>query len=259
MRTTRKIFFFSLLTLHISAQDTSLFFRNAFTSGAFRLPYRFLTPPNTIAEDGSVKKYPLVIFLHGAGERGIDNSKQLMHGAAMFTTKENLNEYPCFVIAPQCPENQKWVDTDWKQDEQIFPEDPTVPMSVVMQLIDSILFNYPIDATRIYITGLSMGGFGTWDLACRLNSRIAAIVPVCGGGDEHKAILLKDIPVWAFHGELDKLVKPKRSINMVNAVKKAGGRAKLTLYKDAGHDSWTKTYSNPDVIKWMFAQKRKQI
>jgi predicted peptidase len=234
-------------------QDTALYQRFDFHQDNFRLPYRVLSPQG----QQSGKKYPLVIFLHGAGERGNDNSKQLMHGAKIFTKPFNLKNYPCYVLAPQCPENLKWVDTDWKQDKQIFPETPTLPMKVLMVLVDSFIKANNIDTCRIYITGLSMGGFGTWDLACRMNTRIAGVVPVCGGGDEDKAEMMKNIPVWAFHGEKDPLVKPFRSANMVNAIKKAGGTARLTMYKNTGHDSWTKTYDNPEVIKWLFAQRCK--
>ena len=238
------------------AQDTSLFLRYSFSSGNFKLPYRLLTP-HVIEQDTGFYRYPLVIFLHGAGERGKDNSKQLMHGAKVFATAENLEKYPCFVLAPQCPENLKWVDTDWKLDKQIFPESPTLPMKVLMQLVDSFIKTHKVDTSRIYITGLSMGGFGTWDLACRMNKKVSAIVPVCGGGDEGKAPLLTSIPVWAFHGANDPLVKPFRSSNMVNAVNKAGGEAKLTMYENTGHDSWTKTYSDPEMLKWLFSQRRK--
>jgi predicted peptidase len=237
----------------LQAQDTSLFRRCDFSREGFHLPYRLLTP-QPIAKG---KQYPLVIFLHGAGERGDDNAKQLIHGAKIFTKPFYRKHYPCFVLAPQCPEEQKWVDTDWKGDKQIFPETPTVPMKVLIALIDSFIKANNVDTSRIYVTGLSMGGFGTWDLAYRMNTRIAAVVPICGGGDEDKAEMIKSIPAWAFHGDKDPLVKPFRSANMVNAINKAGGKARLTMYRNAGHDSWTRTYDNPEVIKWMFSQKRK--
>jgi predicted peptidase len=128
-------------------------------------------------------------------------------------------------------------------------------MGALLELIEKTMKDYPIDPERVYVTGLSMGGYGTWDLMARRPKLIAAAIPVCGGADEHTAEKIQHIPVWVFHGDQDTAVAPERSRNMVAALKKAGGSPKYTEYKGVGHDSWTATYNNADVMQWLFAQK----
>jgi predicted peptidase len=221
-------------------------------AGGRKLPYRLLKP---MAVDGT-KKYPLVVFLHGAGERGDDDEKQLVHGVPEFLKKENREQYPCFLAAPQCPEGQKWVDVDWGADANPQPKEPSEPMRLVLELVDSLQKDYPIDAKRIYITGLSMGGFGTWDAIARKPEQFAAAVPICGGGDEATASKIAKIPIWVFHGGKDNVVKPSRSRNMIEALKKAGGEPKYTEYPDEGHASWVPAYKDAEMMKWLFAQRR---
>src|SRR4051812_12672147 len=145
-------------------------------------------------------KVPLVVILHGAGERGSDNSAQLKYGAPLF---EKANEkYPCYVLVPQCPKDQKWVDWDWSKAFTNQPAEMTWPTKVLMQMIEEFPKNNPdVDTDRIYLTGLSMGGYGTWDLLTRFPERFAAGIPICGGGDTSKAAALVKIPIWAFHGD----------------------------------------------------------
>ncbi len=177
------------------------------------------------------KRWPLLLFLHGAGERGRDLELVKKHGPPRLIAEGH--EFPFIVVSPQCPARQWWSN------------------DVLSALLDEIIANYRVDERRVYLTGLSMGGYGTWGLACEHPERFAAIVPICGGGNRLLAHALKHVPVWAFHGAKDDVVPVAESEKMVAAVKAAGGRAKLTIYPDAGHDSWTATYANPALYKWL--------
>jgi predicted peptidase len=216
------------------------------------IPYRLLEPPRL--EKG--KLYPLVIFLHGAGERGDDNEAQLVHGVAEFARAERVEKYPCFLAAPQCPKDQRWADVDWTKESHEMKPEPTEPGRLTLELVEALKKDYPIDPNRVYITGLSMGGFGTLDLLCRQPETFAAGVIVCGGGDERQAEKLAATPLWFFHGLKDNAVKPIRSKNMVEALKKAGGNPKLTEYPDVAHNSWVPAYKDDEMFAWLFAQKR---
>lgn len=218
------------------------------------LPYRLLRPKGY----DSTKRYPLVIFYHGAGERGDDNVKPLVHGMNDFASDDVMEKYPCFVIAPQCPEGDQWVDAPWSADSHKMREQPTKPMQLSLDLVTSLQAEFSIDERRLYVTGLSMGGFGTWDALQRYPNRFAAAVPICGGGDPAFAKQLAHIPIWAFHGDADTAVKPIRSRDMINALKAAGGSPKYTEYPGVGHNSWAATYANRDLYAWLFAQKRRQ-
>jgi predicted peptidase len=217
------------------------------------LPFRLLKPLNYNPKE----QYPLVVFLHGAGERGDDNDKQLVHGVPEFLTPENRKDYPCFLIAPQCPEGKKWVEVDWSAESEIQPKGPSEPMRLTLGLIDQMRKDYPIDAKRIYVTGLSMGGFGAWDVIARRPDLFAAAVPICGGGDETTATKIAKIPIWAFHGAKDPAVNVNRTRHMIAALKKAGGEPKYTEYPDEGHASWVPAYKDAAMMKWLFAQKKK--
>ncbi len=217
------------------------------------LPYRLLTPDST---DGKV---PLVLLLHGAGERGNDNQAQLKHGAPLFLKKEVQEKFPAYVLVPQCPKDQKWVDWDWSQPFTKQPTEPAAPMKLVLAVLDTLLKEHQdIDQDRIYVTGISMGGFGTWDLATRFPGRFAAIAPICGGGDPEKASSLANVPVWTFHGNADPVVTVEQTRRMVDAIQKSGGRPLYTEYANVNHDSWSNAYSEPMLLPWMFAQKRHQ-
>lgn len=217
-----------------------------------KLPYRLLKPRDYDAK----KQYPLVILLHGAGERGTDNTAQLVHGAGDFASDRIMESYPAFVIAPQCPVDKQWVEVPWTADEHRMPEQPATPLRQTLELMAELQKELSIDARRLYITGLSMGGFGAWDAIQRHPDRFAAAAVVCSGGDETLAKTIKDVPVWAFHGEEDGAVKVRRSRDMIAALKAAGGQPKYTEYPGVGHNSWTATYSDPELYKWLFAQRR---
>lgn len=218
--------------------------------GVGKLPYRIYTPRPI--EDETV--YPLIVFMHGAGERGSDNTTQLKHGVgSIIRFIERFNQ-PAFVIAPQVADGHQWVDTPWSDDAHVLPKSPSASMSLLLGLIDSVNQTLPIDRRRIYITGISMGGFGTWDLLMRRPDEFAAAIPICGGGDETSAHLIRDIPVWVFHGGDDQVVKTHRSRNMIEALEGVAGRPRYTEYPGIGHDSWTVTYDNPEVLHWLFEQ-----
>ncbi len=215
-----------------------------------KLKYRFYNP----SKNKSGKKYPLVVHFHGAGSRGDNNISQL-YLAQKVTDGKYIKKYPCFVFAPQCPSGKKWVDTDWTKLSHKQPLKPNAQMAMAMAAIDEIIKKYPVDEQRIYVYGQSMGGFATWDIICRRPNMFAAAVPVCGGADETKASKIAHVPVWAFHGALDPVVKPARSKNIVAALKKAGGDPKYTEYPKVKHNAWSYSYS-PKLFEWMFKQKK---
>ncbi len=221
-------------------------------SGGGTLPYRLLSPE--VVEEG--KTYPLVVFLHGAGERGNNNEAQLVHGIIEFCRPENRQKYPCFLVAPQCPAGQWWSKIDRTTAKPTMSKEPSESGGLVLELIAALQKEYPIDSRRIYLTGLSMGGYGTWDLLCRRPELFAAAVPICGGGDETQAEKIAKIPIWVFHGALDPAVPVQRSREMVAALEKAGGHPLYTEYPDEGHASWVPAYRAPAMMKWLFAQKR---
>lgn len=233
-----------------NAQQTpsALFDKLVYASKKDSIPYRLLKPVNP----GAKERYPLIIFLHGAGERGNDNESQLSHIVDFFTDNRDRAKYPCYVVAPQCPKRQTWAEHN---NDGSMRKDPTPPTKMVIELIDKIGKEFPIDPSRIYIAGLSMGGFGTWDLMARLPNKFAAAVPICGGGDVRTAASIKHIPVWAFHGAKDDVVSPKRSRAMVHALREAGGLPGYTEYPDIEHNSWVWALREPHLLPWLFKQK----
>jgi predicted peptidase len=228
-----------------------------YTGGEYKdeeFHYRVLRPAKI--EEG--RKYPLVVFLHGAGERGDDNQAQLKYFPEMMAQPEYREKYPCFVIAPQCREGKSWSGFGRRRNREASDaNEPSDQLKVVMQILETHIKNEPIDTKRIYLTGLSMGGYGSWDWAAREPDRFAAVVPICGGGDESKADRLVKLPIWAVHGDEDEAVPVERTRTMIAAIKKAGGNPKYTELKGVGHNSWTPAYTDPDgVVKWMFEQKK---
>lgn len=219
------------------------------------MPYRFLVPRRYNAR----KAYPLVLFLHGAGERGEDNLKTCKHALPEFSSDYVMEKYPAFVIAPQVPDDESWTKADLglllKGPSAADPE-PYRSLRLAMEIVEQVRKQYNIDPHRIYITGISMGGYGTWDALWRWPELFAAGAPICGGGDVTKAPLIAKTPIWVFHGGADPTVPVAKSREMVEAVKQAGGTVKYTEYPGVKHDSWTQTYRNPEFYKWLFAQKK---
>jgi len=238
-----------------SLGQTELFEKRIFENENFNLPYRLCIPENM----DSCMQYPLVLYLHGAGERGNDNEITLKHGVLNFVSEENRQSYPCFIVVPQCPPKFRWVEVDWDLPSHTIPHEISVPLYQTMLLLDTLIEYFPIDTNRIFVTGLSMGGFGTWDLISRYPDFFAAAVPVCGGADTSFAQKLTHIPIWTFHGEQDKIVLPSRSIDMVNLINNKGGSARLTLYPSTGHNAWVKAYENPKMMMWLFSQTRQKV
>jgi predicted peptidase len=178
------------------------------------------------------KKYPLLVHIHGAGGRG--NNLDLLKKAGPLYEIENGRKLPFVVIAPQC-----YTDTWFEIFEKL------------LEFIENMINSDYVDKTRVYLSGVSMGGYTAWQAAMSRPEWFAAMVPVCGGGMYWNASRLKNIPVWAFHGALDNVVYVTESINMVNAVNKAGGSAKLTIYPDVGHNSWEKAFATDELYLWL--------
>ncbi len=220
--------------------------------GRDTLPYRLQAPLSIQAG----QKYPLVIGLHGAGERGHDNERTLTWFAPLANDTLRI-QYPAFVLIPQCPKERRWCEVDWSLPSHVIPAEPSIPMRVLIELIDDMVKKYPIDSERIYVTGLSMGGFGTFDLLARKPDLFACAVPICGGADTATAERVKHVPMWIFHGALDRVVIPERSRDMVAALRRVGALPQYTEYPNIEHGSWKPTYANPDVWRWMFAQRKR--
>lgn len=180
--------------------------------------------------------WPLMLFLHGAGERGDDLELVKTHGPPKIV--ETKKDFPFILVSPQCKAGQWWESIE------------------LTALLDEIVAKHKVDKDRIVVTGLSMGGFGTWSLAAYTPNRFAAIAPICGGGEPYWTRQFAHVPVWAFHGGKDRLVPPERSQAMVDALTKHGGDPKLTIYPEAEHNSWTATYDNPELYDWLLQQKR---
>lgn len=247
-----------------NAQDSlslSLFEKEGYmsTSGEF-LPYRILKPKVI----DSTLRYPLVLFLHGAGERGDDNEAQLTHGVKTFLKERIRSEFPCFVLAPQCPVEGYWssakfsrekypIDFDFNYSYEITPA-----LDAAIELLKSYRNDDYIDTTRIYITGLSMGGMGTFEAVARYPELFAAAAPVCGGGDP-KAYnkTTAEVPFWIFHGDKDGVVPVENSRRMYDRLVQLGGKVRYKEYPDVNHNSWENAYDEVILLPWMFLKSKK--
>lgn len=222
------------------------------------IPYRILYP----AGFDPSKKYPLLLFLHGAGERGHDNQAQLVHGSSLFLEKQA--QFPAIVVFPQCPKDRYWssVKIDRSQPKYKFEYDykstkETPELSAVMDLLKDLARKHKIDRKRIYIMGLSMGGMGTFEAITRHPRVFAAAVPVCGGGDPSLVgKFAKKVPLWVFHGADDTVVNVDYSREMVKAIESAGGKVKYTEYPGVNHNSWDNAFAEPELLPWLFSQKK---
>ena len=236
-----------------AALQDSPFTAHSVTVEGFATPYRLLAPAKV--EQG--KSYPLVLFLHGAGERGDDNEQQLVHFAGAMGEDPLRAKYECFVLAPQCPESDRWCEVDWAAEESTpFEDVPTKPMRGAIAALHEVLRAHPVDADRILLTGLSMGGYGAWDLATRHPEWFAAVAPVCGGGDESQATRMAGLPISVWHGGADGVVPPRRSRVMVEALKKVGADVAYHELEGVRHDSWTAAYAEDGLLDWFFTQRR---
>ena len=191
---------------------------------------------------GSKTKWPLMLFLHGAGECGSNIDAVAAHGPPKLAAA-GKRDFPFVIVSPQCPYRDWWSNP--------------LQVEALGKLLDDIVSRYRIDRKRIYVTGLSMGGFGTWSLAARFPRRFAAIAPICGGGNPAAAPRVAHVPAWVFHGAKDEAVPLKKSQEMVKALRKAGGKPRFTIYPEAGHDSWSAAYDNPALYQWLLKQSRR--
>lgn len=217
------------------------------------IAYRLMRPEH-VEKD---RKYPLVVFLHGAGERGDDNLAQLKYLPTWLAEPAMRRAHPCYVLAPQCRKNQLWAPFDWS-DKRSSPitDEPTIDLAGAIAALERVMSEESVDPARVLLTGLSMGGYGSWEWAMRMPDRFAAVVPICGGGDERQAARLINLPTWCFHGDADNVVPVERSRTIVAAIREAGGSPRYSELPGVGHDSWTPAYRDPDLLEWLFAQKR---
>ena len=217
------------------------------------LPYRLHVPARP--EPGRL--YPLVVHMHGAGSRGTNNVDQIRTGGADFLKWVVSRGEEFVFIAPQCPKKQMWIAAPWSAREHRMAEKPTPWLARAIEIIDDAVKRYPVDPDRVYVMGISMGGYATWELLQRRPKLFAAALPCCGGGDTTLASSLTDIAVWAFHGDADNVVPVYRSQSMVAAIRAAGGRKiRYREYPGVKHNSWTPTFRDPKVFEWLFAQRR---
>lgn len=200
------------------------------------LPYLLYLPEEYDAR----RAWPLLLYLHGSGERGTDLELVKRHGPPKLIAEGQ--PFPFIVVSPQCAKFEGWM----------------TKLHVLGLLLDEIESTYAIDTARLYVTGNSMGGYGTWGLAIVYPQRFAAIAPICGGGDPSAVCEIKDVPVWTFHGAKDTVIPVEHSEQMVEHLKACGGNVQFTIYPDGEHDAWTRTYANPQLYTWLLAQNKEE-
>ncbi len=259
----KKLIPFVLLMLgcisFVKAQTTNPYQKLYYVKGNDTLPYRLLLPDNYDAN----KKYPFILFLHGSGERGSDNESQLVHGSKLFLIDSIRKKYPAIVVFPQCPTNSFWSNVEIKMNPDSsrsfnfeLTRKPSVAMIMLQDLVQQLMQHFPINQKRMYVGGLSMGGMGTFELVARNPKMFAAAFPICGGGDSATAYKMKKVSWWIFHGAKDNVVLPKYSEQMVHALQQAKAKVKFTVYPEAGHNSWDNAFTEPNLFKWLFSNKK---
>lgn len=240
----------------VAAQDE--YERSVFVSSSGdSLNYRLLVPEVMYAGE----KYPLVLFLHGAGERGNDNEKQLTHGGQMFLNPVNREKYPAFVLFPQCPESGYWAYESRPQSfipaqMPVGKEMPSV-FQTVKELLDMYLANPQVDKSRVYIIGLSMGAMGTYDMVSRFPDIFAAAVPICGTVNPTRLSAARNVAFRIFHGDADDVVPVAGSRQAYKALKAVGASVEYIEFPGCNHGSWNPAFNYPDFMKWIFTQKKK--
>ncbi|HEV2482996.1 MAG TPA: prolyl oligopeptidase family serine peptidase [Puia sp.] len=246
-------FLVCIMVAGLAQAQPSRFSREKYIENDDTLQYRMLFP-----DADRMRKYPLVIFLHGSGERGSDNDAQLKWGVMNFATDQNMLAHPAIVIAPQCPEHQQWssVTANNERTRMTLNAEPSKSMHLLIDLIRQLETKMPIDTDRIYITGLSMGGYGTYDALERYPHLFAAAVPVCGAGDTSRAKSIAHIPMWIYLGAEDPAVNPLNGLAMLEALTNAGAHPGFTQYPEVGHFSWLGAYSDPLMMEWLFRQHK---
>lgn len=240
-----------LFSNRLSAQPKGDFVSDIFVSSKNdSLPYQLIPPTNF----DSTKNYPIILWLHGKGERGNDNKRQIATIEKwIFDSLANENRQ-AYLLAPQCSSNRTWSNYDKLEQQITFEKDTPLIQNSIIELLSQVQLNYPIDSTRIYIMGISMGGFGVFDMITRFPNRFAASIPICGGADPKKVKELKETPIWAFHGEKDNIVDKRHTIHTMNLLQDENHL--LNTYPNIGHDVWKKAFKEPELLHWLFAQKR---
>ena len=241
------------LNINLNSQELDLYEQKIFVIENDTLNYRVLKPLNY----DSTKQYPVHLFLHGAGERGNDNVSQLVHGSKLFLKKESREKYNSWVIFPQAPKYDWWGYKDpYKLNYNV---KESKAMSLVVKLMDNFSKRNDVNQNKIYVSGLSMGGMGTFVILNLRPDMFAAATPICGDGDPNSVNnYAKKIPIWIFHGSDDTVVSPKKSLKMANAIIDAGGSPKITFYENVGHDSWNNAFDEEDFLKWIHSKTKKQ-
>ncbi|NKI25479.1 prolyl oligopeptidase family serine peptidase [Arenibacter sp. 6A1] len=262
METKKRIFLlvFCLGTLAMFAQN-DLYQAAIFKKGTDSLQYRILYPKDFSAS----KQYPVVLFLHGAGERGSDNEKQLVHGSNLFLEEENRANFPAIILFPQCSQEDYWsrvaVDRTKEPLEISFEysKGPTKALELTMALMDSLVNESYVKKDQVYMMGLSMGGMATFEMLYRKPDMFAAAIAICGGGDlEAAEVYANKVPLWIFHGAKDNVVNPKLSLDITAQIMEFGGAPNLTLFGDANHNSWDPAFAEPNLLPWLFSLKRSE-
>lgn len=250
-------FIFILLfnfSLYAFSQDS--FEKREFIHKGDTLKYQISYPDNF----DKTKKYPIVLFLHGAGERGNDNTLQMTHGSFLFTDSTNRADFPSIVIFPQCPKNRYWIDVVRTADNGfVFREKPkiTKELFLVKKLIDAEVKSGAVDKKKMYVMGLSMGGMATYDLICRYPKTFAAAIPICGAVNTKRLKKVKNMPIRIFHGNVDNIVPVSNSRDAYIELKANGSiNVEYIEFPGVGHDSWTKAFAYPDFIQWLYSQSK---
>lgn len=251
-----------MIALPAASQDLGIFQKKLYVVGKDTLRYRILYPENY--KPG--KKYPVLLFLHGSGERGSDNEGQLVHGGKLFASDSVRKLHRAIVIFPQCPKDSSWRYMRVRRDSTsitgraftFIDTVPTTPARLVKSLLDSLSANKIADPKKMYIGGLSMGGFGTFNMLERYPGYFAAAFPICGGGNTLKAGETARTPVWIFHGDKDMSVDVQFSRAYYAALQQAGGEVRYTEYPGVGHNSWDNAFAEKGLLPWVFSKKKRK-
>lgn len=248
-----------MIPIKAGAQSLEEYEYQKFVQGQDTLRYRILYPQDF----SETEQYPVMLFLHGAGERGDDNEAQLVHGAKLFLEEKNRENFKAVVIFPQAPKEDYWAKVEVKRDTMPFQfdfkneEKPTKSLHLVMKLMDSVVNQEFVKKDQVYVGGLSMGGMGTYEIIFKKPDMFAGAFAICGGANPEIAKAYpKGFPIWIFHGEKDDVVPPGLSKAMAREINHYGGNAKLSLYPEDNHNSWDSAFAEPYLLEWLFSQRK---
>ncbi|AUP77907.1 carboxylesterase family protein [Flavivirga eckloniae] len=243
----------------LAGQHQNLYAKKSFVNKSDTLPYRIMMPKDF----DTSKQYPVMLFLHGAGERGSNNTSQLVHGSKLFASEDHTTNFPAIVIFPQCPKNSFWAsvkaDRTSRPIKFEFPLDaePTKPMQLVIKLMETIVSRPYVNKQQIYVGGLSMGGMGTFEMVYRKPEWFAAAFSICGAGNPKATkVYAKTTPFWIFHGANDDVVNPQLSLKMVEGILENGGKPNVSLYAKDNHNSWDSAFAESELLPWLFSNKK---